>query len=102
MAKQKNIDNYLDTMEVAHESNEEMARVDLAFKYANLVQALYRLEKEIREAVDYDLLDPDTHKPVITYEVVDNALELATRVIRYHMAQFEFEIAAENGLEEEP
>ena len=102
MAKQKNIDNYLDTMEVAHESSEEMARVDLAFKYANLVQALYRLEKEIREAVDYDILDPDTHKPVITYEVVDNALELATRVIRYHMSQFEFEIAAENGLEEEP
>jgi hypothetical protein len=102
MAKQKNIDNYLDTMEEAHESSEEMARVDLAFKYANLVQALYRLEKEIREAVDYDLLDQDTHKPVITYEVVDNALELATRVIRYHMSQFEFEIAAENGLEEEP
>lgn len=102
MAKQKNIDNYLDTMEEAHESGEEMTRVDLAIKYANLVQALYRLEKEIREAVDYDLFDPDTHKPVITYEVVDNARELATRVIRYHISQVEFDIAAANGLEEEP
>ena len=51
--------------------------------------------------MDYDLLDPDTHKPVITYEVVDNALELATRVIRYHISQVEFDIAVANGLEDE-
>lgn len=98
---EKKIDKYLDTMEVAHESGELMAIVDLAIRYANIVQVAYRLEEEIRKAVDYDCFDPDTHKQVITYEVVDNARELAARVIRYHMVQVEFDIAVDNGLEEE-
>lgn len=98
---EKNIDKYLDALELARESAEEMAIVDLAIRYANIVQAAYRLEEEIRKAVDYDCFDPDTHKQVITYEVVDNARELATRVIRYHIGQVEFDIAVDNGLEEE-
>ena len=100
MDRQKRIFKYLDAMAGAHENGEEMAIIDIAIRYANLVQALYRLEIEIRNAVDYDLFDPDTHKPVITYDVVDNARELATRVIRYDLGQIELDIAVENGLEE--
>ena len=101
MTKQKNIDKYLDTMGEVYESNNLMGLVDLAVRYANLVQMAYRLEMELKEAVGYGIMEDDP-KNVITIEVTENAREIATKIIRNYLGQFEFDIAIENGLEQEP
>ena len=101
MAKQKNIDKYLDTMGEVYEANNLMGLVDLAVRYANLVQMAFRLEDELKQTTGYGIMEDDP-KQVITYEVAEKAREIATKIIRNYLGQFEFEIAVANGLEEEP
>ena len=101
MSKQKNIDKYLDTMGEVYESNNLMSLVDLAVRYANLVQMAYRLELELKEAVGYGILE-DEPKHAVTMDVLDNALSIAAFIIRNHLGQFEYDTAIENGLEQEP
>ena len=101
MAKQKNIDKYLDTMGEVYEANNLMSLVDLAVRYANLVQMAFRLEDELKQAVGYGIMEDDP-KQVITIKVAEKAREIATKIIRNYLGQFEFEIAVENGLEQEP
>ena len=99
MAKQKNIDKYLDTMGEVYEANNLMSLVDLAVRYANLVQMAFRLEYELKQAVGYGIKEDDP-KQVITIEVAENAREIATKIIRNYLGQFEYEIAVANGLDE--
>lgn len=101
MDKQKNFAKYLDTMVLAHESNEEMGLLELATAYANIVQVACRLEAEIRGAVGFGFYEDDPG-PAVTKEVKDNALNIAARAARYHLGQFDYNTAVANGLEEEP
>lgn len=101
MSKQKDINKYLDTMQEASETHDLMRIVDLAARYANLVQMAYRLEMELKEAVGYGILE-DEPKHAVTMDVLDNALSIAAFIIRNHLGQFEYDTAIENGLEEEP
>lgn len=84
-----------------YESNNMMKIVDLAVRYANLVQMAYRLEMELKEAVGYGIME-DEPKHAVTLDVAENARQLAAFIIRNHLGQFEFDIAIENGLDEEP
>ena len=84
-----------------YESNNLMSLVDLAVRYANLVQMAYRLELELKEAVGYGILE-DEPKHAVTMDVLDNALSIAAFIIRNHLGQFEYDTAIENGLEQEP
>lgn len=101
MSKQKDINKYLDTMQEASETPDLMRIVDLAARYANLVQMAYRLEMELKEAVGYGILE-DEPKHAVTMDVLDNALSIAAFIIRNHLGQFEYDTAIENGLEQEP
>ena len=98
METPKNIDKYLDAMEQAHESSEVLSFVDLALRYATMIQAVYRLEDEIRGVLDYDSFGPE---PVITAGVADNAGKLAMEVIRYHLGKVEYDTAIANGLQQD-
>ena len=100
MEKTKNIDKYLDKMDEANTSGDFMSIIDLAIKYSNLVQAAYRLEIEIKEAVGYGIME-DEPKHAVTYDVVDNALSITSCIVRNRLCQFEFDTAVDNGLEEE-
>ena len=82
-----------------YEANNLMSLVDLAVRYANLVQMAFRLEYELKQAVGYGIKEDDP-KQVITIEVAENAREIATKIIRNYLGQFEYEIAVANGLDE--
>ena len=101
MEKAKNINAYLDTMQEASETPDLMRLVDLAVRYANLVQMAYRLEMELKEAVGYGILE-DEPKHAVTMDVLDDAQAIAAFIIRNHLGQFELDTATENGLEDEP